>query len=566
METVVLDPARIRGGADEVDDPRWALATWACVAVAVAFHVVTILRGSWAWLVDQLPDDAFYYLEIARHLGAGDGATFDGINQTNGFHPLWQFILVPLAMALPGDAALVRAAMLLGVALGVGGVVLVARFVRPVVGGGAAALGALLAIHGDVGTWWLRNGMESSLLVFALSLLLVALGRFDRRRDPRSALLVGLACGAVVLARMDFALVVGAVPLVLAVRVRRWWPLVRSAIGAAAVAGPVLAWELLAFGHVLSVSGTVKLAEVRRGAEAEWGGMASPGYLAHAGGAAVDVARSVGRDLGGTVFSPGGGFLGTMAGYAFVIVGAAGCVLLARRRREERAGAARTDAPNRGADAGPGSTSGVVFAVATVGGMVLAKTVVDVLVMPDWAAMWYSAPLRVAVGMILGIGTWEVLVRLATAGGRRALAVGLAVVLLLALPVTAWGRSATDATQGASWQQTLVQAGDWVRSAGPDGRYGAFDAGVLGYRLDGERTVVNLDGLVNDYDYARFLGQQPSLRARLAHQGIDVLVNRLSAAERAELDCARPLWRSPEPAIYDGVASYVYVLDVRTCR
>ena len=116
-----------------------------------------------------------------------------------------------------------------------------------------------------------------------------------------------------------------------------------------------------------------------------------------------------------------------------------------------------------------------------------------------------------------------------------------AVVLLLALPVTAWGRSATDATQGASWQQTLVQAGDWVRSAGPDGRYGAFDAGVLGYRLDGERTVVNLDGLVNDYDYARFLGQQPSLRARLAHQGIDVLVNRLSAAERAELDCATAL-------------------------
>ena len=279
--------------------------------------------------------------------------------------------------------------MLLGVALGVGRVVLVARFVRPS-WDGAAALGALLAIHGDVGTWWLRNGMESSLLVFALSLLLVALGRFDRRRDPRSALLVGLFCGAVVLAGWTSPSSSAPCRWCWPSAMRRWWPSSAVRSVAAAVAGPVLAWELLAFGHVLSVSGTVKLAEAarRRGGMGRHGEPGLPGPRRRA---AVDVARSVGRDLGGDGLQPGGGFLGTMAGYAFVIVGAAGCVCWPAA--DARAGgAARTDA-EPGADAGPGSTSGVVFAVATVGGMVLAKTVVDVLVAPDWAAM-YSAPLR----------------------------------------------------------------------------------------------------------------------------------------------------------------------------
>lgn len=557
METVAVDHARIGGdaGAERARDDRWAPAVWGCVAAALAFHVLTILRGSWAWLVAQVPDDAFYYLGIARHLGAGDGPTFDGLNQTNGFHPLWQFLLVPLALAFPGDAALARAAMLLGVVLGLTGVVLVARFLRPVVGAPAAALGALLAIHGAVGTKWLRNGMESSVLVLALSLLLLALGRFDRARDRRSALLVGLACGVVVLARMDVAVVVAVVPVVLALRVRRWWPLVRSAAGAVLVAGPVLAWEVLTFGHVLSVSGTVKLDEVRRSAEAQWGGMLRPGHLVHAAATAGVLARSVARDVGGTVLGRGAGPGAALLGVTFVVLGGAGCALLVRRRLDERAHGARPDAP-----------TGVAFAVAVVGGIVLAKTVVDVVVMPDWAALWYSAPLRVAVGMALGIGTWEVVARVAGASGRRAAALALALVLLLALPLSAWDRGAADPTQPPSWQQTLDQAADWVLAEGPGGRYGAFDAGVVGYRLDGERTVVNLDGLVNDYDYARLLRTEPSKREQVAHEGVDVLVNRLSAAERAELDCARPLWRSDEPVTYDGVASYVYVLDVRACR
>jgi hypothetical protein len=41
-------------------------------------------------------DDAFFYLGIAKNIAAGNGATFDGSTMTNGFHPIYAILLVPI--------------------------------------------------------------------------------------------------------------------------------------------------------------------------------------------------------------------------------------------------------------------------------------------------------------------------------------------------------------------------------------------------------------------------------------------------------------------------------------
>jgi hypothetical protein len=43
-----------------------------------------------------LTDDAFYYFKTAQNIAEGKGITFDGINPTNGFHPLWMIICIPI--------------------------------------------------------------------------------------------------------------------------------------------------------------------------------------------------------------------------------------------------------------------------------------------------------------------------------------------------------------------------------------------------------------------------------------------------------------------------------------
>lgn len=44
-------------------------------------------------LLTSFDDDAFYYFKIASNIALGNGSTFNGIYDTNGYHPLWMLIL-----------------------------------------------------------------------------------------------------------------------------------------------------------------------------------------------------------------------------------------------------------------------------------------------------------------------------------------------------------------------------------------------------------------------------------------------------------------------------------------
>src|SRR5687768_7036872 len=61
----------------------------------------------WFWPPAYLTltvDDSFYYLRIAENVANGLGPTFDGVEPTNGFHPLWMGLLSALAL-LPLETA-----------------------------------------------------------------------------------------------------------------------------------------------------------------------------------------------------------------------------------------------------------------------------------------------------------------------------------------------------------------------------------------------------------------------------------------------------------------------------
>ncbi len=41
-------------------------------------------------------DDSYYYFKIADNIAHGLGSSFDGISPTNGYHPLWLAVLIPV--------------------------------------------------------------------------------------------------------------------------------------------------------------------------------------------------------------------------------------------------------------------------------------------------------------------------------------------------------------------------------------------------------------------------------------------------------------------------------------
>ncbi|MFW9990224.1 MAG: glycosyltransferase family 39 protein, partial [Candidatus Odinarchaeota archaeon] len=47
------------------------------------------------FLLVLLPDDSYYYFEIAKNVALTGESTFDTINKTNGFQPLWLILIIP---------------------------------------------------------------------------------------------------------------------------------------------------------------------------------------------------------------------------------------------------------------------------------------------------------------------------------------------------------------------------------------------------------------------------------------------------------------------------------------
>ena len=131
-------------------------------------------------LLHLFEDDAFYYFQIARNLATGQFSTFDGgITLTNGYHPVWLFLITPLYWIFDANEALV-AIKALEIGLLAGGVALVAVAARlarlPWIL--LAFVPLALSQHGG-----LVEGMEAATRVLAYGLLFAALAGYARNPD-----------------------------------------------------------------------------------------------------------------------------------------------------------------------------------------------------------------------------------------------------------------------------------------------------------------------------------------------------------------------------------------------
>jgi hypothetical protein len=120
-------------------------------------------------------DDAYYYFIVARNVAAGHGFTFDLINRTNGFHPLWLFVNVPIFALSGSDRILPLRIILMTLAtLNAATGVVIFRLLKKYFLFGTAALISMVwillpAIHQVTA----EDGLEAGLNAFGLSALLL---------------------------------------------------------------------------------------------------------------------------------------------------------------------------------------------------------------------------------------------------------------------------------------------------------------------------------------------------------------------------------------------------------
>jgi dolichyl-phosphate-mannose-protein mannosyltransferase len=468
--------------------------------LALGAIVVLILGlGAWACLGPEerigflLYDDAYYYLGVARNLAHGAGSTFDGINPTNGYHPLWCWMLVGLLRVVDDPGVAVRCAGLLWFALAAAAPLVLWWAVRPRTGpAGAVAAAALFGLQPIVALGLARpNGLETALYALLIALFIGLFERVASRPMPaswRTLAGLGIVLGLVVLARLDGGmLAVAAAILLLAHGWRRWGAratLARVAVlatVATVVAAPSLAWNAARFGSPVPVSG--RLISIYAARErARLGGALSAGFLrrrAYHGLRSVPVllARGAAADtpMEGTVRRLGD------AASLLTLLGAGGLIAAAFVRRRRR-GAPPADA----------------LALLTLFGLLH----YSVYALWLWTAgeetyrLYYFMPevMLVSVAAASVVGPWLDR-RLRRPIPRRALAaVVLGLLALHLVDATTARPEWRNATAGRLADRYIY---GWVRrTLPPDAVLGARDAGKLGF-FSG-RPVVNLDGLIND--------------------------------------------------------------------
>ncbi len=524
---------------------------WLVLVATFAGEAASILRADLPWLIARMPDDAFYYIRIGQNLARGNGSTFDGVHLTNGFHPLWEAVCTLCAVIIPSGTGLIRLVLLVGLAFAAAAAVLLVRLAARVVGTPGALFAAIVALHGPVPLSAQVNGMEGAVVVFALAVVATVLRRcLDR---DGADVWLGVAGAVLVLARLDLILVVWIPVAVVAWRRRDGRVALRWAAGLAAIGLPVATAWLIEYGHVLSVSGTVKQAWMSRLADQAYGGRLTMGFARQV----VDLSRTYARDVldvATATLLPASGLLDVLGWLALLGPASYGATIAGRRVHWRRPSGGR-----RGLH--PATLSLLVLV-----GMVVAKSAIDLVFSTMFSVgTWYSAPEFTILPMVLGLLAWVGLRRMVVevpAVAAVAL-VALAVTLVPAQP-SASLRAGSARYDDSQQRPRTVQAVAWITRHHLVARFGFTDTGVAAWLIPPPSQVVNLDGFVNDYTYAGLVNRQAPLAQRLAREGIEVLLvwapqSRVSAL----LPCGQELWSSSSSSPDDD--QQLHIVDVRPC-
>jgi len=170
---------------------------------------------SWRWFTR---DDAYYYFKVAQNISEGHGSTFDGMNPSNGYHPLWMLICIPIfALARVNLILPLRILLLVMGGLSAATAILFFRLIGRIF---TPAIGAIAAIYWafnyDILSRIYQPGLETGIAVFFVLLLVYKTFEFETKWRTtqvtnRQLFILGLIAMCAALSRLDLIFLAGMV-------------------------------------------------------------------------------------------------------------------------------------------------------------------------------------------------------------------------------------------------------------------------------------------------------------------------------------------------------------------
>ena len=226
------------------------------------FLLGLLLRLVLAWLPEKylfylVSDDAYYYFTIARNWAGRGLLSADGITLTNGFHPLWLFILTPIFFLFGSHHWFsIHLALTVSAFFDAAAGFLIYRVLEKLDKPGLGLWAAAFFWFHPYGILHSMNGLETALNSYFLALLLyLSLGATTKSLH-RGWLLLGTVIGLALLSRTDNIFPIVAFLVYLFWRERNVRTILKLAVPAVLLVVPWLVYNLVSFGTVVQTSGT----------------------------------------------------------------------------------------------------------------------------------------------------------------------------------------------------------------------------------------------------------------------------------------------------------------------
>lgn len=204
-------------------------------------------------------DDAYYYLLPASQFWNEFRFTFDGVSETNGYHPLWMLLLViaalplkilGLSLWLPWIA---RVYALIALLISANAIYSIFRYagtgrILPI-----AAFSLALIVTLDMQA----SGLEVSLLLATVATFCLHLTRICTSGEPVNSLALGFFSLLVLLTRLDMGIFLICTFICLVPRLGLL-SVVKSGLALTLMTLPYLVYNYTVYGHLMPISGRVK--------------------------------------------------------------------------------------------------------------------------------------------------------------------------------------------------------------------------------------------------------------------------------------------------------------------
>ena len=470
-----------------LNSPRAPIALLSVVHLAIPFGYIA---GGPARINAFLTnDDTYYYLQTAWNARALGFVTFDGINPTNGVQVLWFSILYGLSFLTDDKFTFLTMASTLSIVFTCLPYLIIWRFSSDTWQSSRSLLAVVMAMLWFVICLYRPNqylvGLESPLHAFLIWMIVLQYTRVYHQVSQGSVRLSSVLFFAVLLVlntwtRLDSFGLSASFLVLLLLTIGRRLTIGTYATGAAIIAIGIVAlfaFFELAGGSLLPVSALVKGYDVDRfnlGSFYHWSLVLFPLRI------------------------PGANLLNVLG--IFAMLGSLGILLRMRTVAHDQHGAAlRLIAIAL-------SVSVIIHSIVTFG-------------MFRYYYFWYLSATFVYWTIVLAMFSVEIIRQ--KAWSYRA--TGVSSVVLGMLLVCFWWLRATPDNLSA----TRYDVAKWMKgNLKEDSIVGSFNSGQLGFFSD--RSVVNLDGLINHVTYFEEVLQNESPEALLPYMdrvGIDYLVD-----------------------------------------